>query len=127
MPFRSRNIVREMATAVAVLAVYILVLLAPLHQAAGLQGDLAKLGYAPIDGWSICSALAPENADGKPPAVVKCPAASIAKDELAGVESVVFGLAIDRAADAVLYAASCAPAVCGLNWPAGQPRAPPTA
>ncbi|MGV8921480.1 MAG: hypothetical protein ACOH2R_27520, partial [Pseudomonas sp.] len=40
MPFRSRNIAREMVAAIAVMAIYIFVLLAPLHQSAGLQRDL---------------------------------------------------------------------------------------
>lgn len=53
MPFRIRTILREAATAVAVLALYVLVLLAPLHQAAGLQRDLNALGYTSLDTWSI--------------------------------------------------------------------------
>ena len=49
MPIRSRHIAREMGTALAVLAVYVLVLLAPLHQAAGLQRDLSQLGTTAPD------------------------------------------------------------------------------
>ena len=127
MPFRSRNIAREMATAIAVMAIYILVLLAPLHQAAGLQRDLARLGYATLDGWSICSPLAPQNEDGKPPLVVKCPAASLAKHALAGIEPGLADLDADRASASVRYTASSPLRAAGPAWPSGQPRAPPTA
>jgi len=127
MPFRSRNIAREMATAVAVLAIYILVLLAPLHQAAGLQRDLAELGYTALDSWSICSPLAPQNEDGKPPVVVKCPAASVGKHVLAAIDPVVIDTEFFPASDAIRYPAFSSFAASGSVWPLGQPRAPPTA
>ena len=57
MPFRGRNMTRELGAAFAVLALYVLVLLAPLHQAAGLQRDLAALGHPAWDQFSICTSL----------------------------------------------------------------------
>lgn len=127
MPFRRRSIAREMVTAAAVAAIYILVLLAPLHQAAGLQRDLAQLGYAPLDGWSICSSLAPQNEDGKPPAVVKCAAAGIGKHELSLPEPAVFDFSILSIPIAVFYADAHLLIASTLDWPSGQPRAPPAA
>jgi hypothetical protein len=60
MPFRSRSVGRELSAALAVLAIYALVLLAPLHQAAGLQQDLAERGYGSADSWSVCTAVTPD-------------------------------------------------------------------
>lgn len=45
MHSRSHDSVREIGTALAVLSLYVLTLLLPLHQAAGLQNDLARLGF----------------------------------------------------------------------------------
>lgn len=125
MPFRTRNIARETVTALALLSIYMLVLLAPLHQAAGLQRDLAKLGYTPLDSWSICSALAPPAEDGKPDAVVKCAAAGIGKNELAAIHLPTIESAILRTSKPVRYAQWHMPVVSELDWPSGPPRAPP--
>lgn len=81
--------VKEATTAIAVLALYILVLLAPLHQAAGLQRDLDTLGYSSLDLWTIC---VPNTQDDgtKPVDVAKCPATGIGKQDiaLAGPDSI---------------------------------------
>lgn len=82
--WRGRFIVREAGTALAVIAVYILVLLLPLHQAAGLQRDLSALGYETVGAWSICQQAAPDRNDQAPTAV-KCPAAGATKHHLAAV------------------------------------------
>jgi hypothetical protein len=125
MPFRSRDMAREMAAALAVMAIYILVLLAPLHQAAGLQRDLAGLGYATLDGWSICSSVAPQNEDGKPPVVVKCVAAGIGKNELAAIEPAVLDAGLVRTAATVRYAPAHLLPENNSTWHSGQARAPP--
>lgn len=126
MPFRSRNIARETVTAIAVMAIYILVLLAPLHQSAGLQGDLARLGYESLDNWSICSSLAPQNENGKPPAVVKCAVSGIGKNELAALTPAVIDLETVRTATPVRYALTAELNEPAPHRPSGQPRAPPT-
>lgn len=126
MPFRSRNIARETVTAVSVMAIYILVLLAPLHQAAGLQRDLASFGFASLDKWSICSALASQNENGKSPAVVKCAASSIGKNELVGLVPAVIDLGIVLAVTPVHYAHTALFIKTPWHRSSGQPRAPPT-
>ncbi|MGV8955192.1 MAG: hypothetical protein ACOH2M_29115 [Cypionkella sp.] len=127
MPFRTRNIARETVAAVAVIAIYILVLLAPLHQAAGLQRDLAKLGYATLDNWSVCAPLAPKDAGDKPPAVVKCAASGIGKNDLAASAPVAIDLNILRLADIVSYARVYPTITAGPNLTSGQPGGPPAA
>ncbi len=86
MPLSVKQMTREFGAAFAVLAIYVLVLLAPLHQAAALQRDLGKLGFETVASWSICTPLA-QDQDGDPtaPPVVKCPAAGIAKHDFLAV------------------------------------------
>ena len=82
MSIRPRHIAKEMGTALAVLAVYVLVLLAPLHQAAGLQRDLSQLGYESQWSWSVCTSVS-QAGDPDTPTAIKCPMASAAKFDLA--------------------------------------------
>ena len=82
MPFRIRNMLRETATALAVLSLYVLMLLAALHQAAGLQRDLNALGFSALDTWSICVPLTQGDTNDAA-TIAKCPAAGIGKHELA--------------------------------------------
>ena len=123
MQSRSGNIVRETGTALAVLAIYILTLLAPLHQAAGLQRDLAKIGFQTIS-WSICTPLTQEQ-DGKAPVVVKCAASGIAKNEFAAIEPAAVDIGVVRHAEAVLYADIAGLDPASVQRHVGQARAPP--
>lgn len=77
---------REIGTALAVLAIYVLTLLLPLHQAAAQQRDLSDLGYATLSSWSVCAQLA-QDEQGAPreAAALSCPALGIAKHQLAVV------------------------------------------
>jgi hypothetical protein len=78
----NRSIAREIGTALAVLAVYLLMLMAPLHQARASQLAFDAIGYANLNpDWSICSML-PDGAPdpGAPPA--ECPLAGLAKQAL---------------------------------------------
>lgn len=121
-----RKMTREAGTALAVLALYILVLLLPLHQAAGLQRDLDALGYSTLDAWSICQPLA-QDQHGHPheePAF-KCPAGSVAKQQLAAmlppaitIDAPVATLVLRLAPDAI------APSALRPDH-VGQSRAPP--
>ncbi|WP_156458249.1 hypothetical protein [Devosia epidermidihirudinis] len=124
MPFRRRNIARELVTAIAVLGIYVLVLLAPLHQAAGLQRSLNELGFAALDNWSICAQIAQSDDAGKPD-VVKCAVAGIGKNEMAPLEPVALDAAVVLVAATVHY--SDAPIIerSTLYQLSGQPRAPP--
>ena len=53
----SRSIGREIGTAFAVLAIYLLTVLAPLHHARASQLGFEQLGYATIESsWVLCTA-----------------------------------------------------------------------
>jgi hypothetical protein len=79
-----RGLWRESATALAVLAIYMLTLLAPLHQARATQLDLAALGYATTDaGWVLCTPEGATDPDRDAIPISKCPAAGIGKKDLA--------------------------------------------
>lgn len=126
MPFRSRSIAREISSAIAVLAVYVLVLLAPLHQAAGLQNDLAELGYAGPSTWSICAAALPSDGGDNPSAKIKCAAAGIGKQELAATEPGSVELdSIVRVGVGATYPDNPAPQRPVVAPHIGQARAPP--
>lgn len=125
MPFRTRTLAREMGAAFAVLAIYVLTLLVPLHQAAGLQRDLAAIGFEAVPGWSICTSLA-ENKDGNTsPVPFKCAASGIAKNELAAAEPAIVHVGIVRIGESVSYAALPLGVSAPLTPHAAQPRAPP--
>lgn len=125
MPFRSRNIARETAAAIAVIAIYLLVLLAPLHQAAGLQRDLDQLGFTSLDTWSICAALAEQIDEDEQPLPVKCAVSGIGKNELAAIEPVALDIGILPVAVAVRFSQSHLLDPTGPQPSSGQPRAPP--
>lgn len=126
MPFRSGSIAREISRAVAVLAVYVLVLLAPLHQVAGLQHDLAQLGYSSPSTRSICAAALPgdggdSNSDG-----ITCPIAGIGKQDIVATEPGSVELdSILRIAVRASYPDSPAPSRPTVAPHTGQARAPP--
>lgn len=78
--------IRETVSAFAVLLVYALVLLAPLHQAAGLQRALGQIGYAPTETWSVCTPLVEDlDKGGETPTAAKCPLVGVAKAKIAAV------------------------------------------
>lgn len=78
----NRQACMETGRALALLAVYMLALLVPLHQAAATQRDLATLGYEAIGSWSICSALTAEGGSGQNSPAVKCPLQALGKQAL---------------------------------------------
>jgi len=78
-----RSIGREIGTAFAVLAIYLLTVLAPLHHARASQLDFAALGYETIaGGWVLCAPLNAQGPDSDASLIAKCPAAGIGKDDL---------------------------------------------
>ncbi|WP_137151503.1 hypothetical protein [Devosia sp. FKR38] len=125
MPFRSRGIAREFGAAIAVLAIYVLTLLAPLHQAAGLQRDLAQLGYQSQATWPVCQALASDESGNRLPGTVQCAVAGIANNQVIPVLAAVTPVAILRASDPVTYASLFAPHPGPVAQHSAQPRAPP--
>lgn len=80
------RIIRELGAAVAVLAMYVLTLLVPLHQAAATQGHLSQLGYQSTAIWSVCGTASPDlshsSTDSDVRLFVKCSTAGAGKDQL---------------------------------------------
>src|SRR4051812_29833073 len=86
-----RKIVREIGTAFAVLAIYLLTVLTPLHQSRASQLDFAKLGYATLDAsWALCGA--PDGADNSKTVSTKCPVTGVGKHQTAPILPVAFVL-----------------------------------
>lgn len=76
-----RSMAKEFGTALAVLAIYLLTILAPLHQARASQLDFAKLGYeTTATGWVLCTAK--DTSGDSDITIAKCPAAGIGKNDL---------------------------------------------
>lgn len=126
MPHPARSLTREFGTVFAVLAIYVVTLLAPLHHAAGLQRDFAALGYETYGGWSVCAQLSQEG-DTKPVEIVqaKCPASGIGKNELAGILPTPFTFAPVLATASTLLPSVGHDLRLRMGEQARQPRAPP--
>lgn len=76
---RQRGISREIGTALAVLAIYLLTILAPLHEARASQLAFEELGYATTTtGWVLCAAADDVGGDSDN-AVSKCPVSGVGK------------------------------------------------
>lgn len=120
-----RSMSREIGTAFAVLAIYLLTILSPLHHARASQLAFQELGYATLDGgWVLCSSTE-TGSQYRDVTIAKCPAAGIGKpDVMAPVLDVV---ALDQSA--AFVAAPLSPRMAtvvplAIAPPAG-PRAPP--
>lgn len=120
-----RSKMREVGTAFAVLAIYLLTILAPLHQARASQLAFQELGYATIEsGWVLCTSDA-QPGDERDVLVAKCPAAGIGKP--AAVAPTLDAVPLDLSAAFVaapLWVAVAMAAPKPIAPPAG-PRAPP--
>lgn len=76
------SMTREIGTAFAVLAIYLLTILAPLHQVRASQLAFEKLGYSTIQtSWVLCTPTGATGED-RDSLVSKCPAAGIGKHDL---------------------------------------------
>lgn len=126
MPFRSRSIAREISSAAAVIAVYVLVLLTPLHQASGLQRYLAELGHASSEAWSICGSTSPGDEEEAPSGGINCPIIGIGKQALVGAQAGSVDLDnVLRVAIRAGYPDRPAPPRPTVAPHVGQARAPP--
>lgn len=126
MQTNQARMMREMGAAFAVLAIYVLTLLLPLHQAAGLQRDLNALGFSTLSSWSVCQPMAQdENGDPQSAAALSCPATGVAKHQLAAVLPPV--LVIDPPTITEIVRFAEAPILHEPVLPdhVGQSRAPP--
>lgn len=126
MGISARILTREIGTALAVLAIYVLTLLMPLHEAAAQQRDLNALGYSTVVTWSVCTQLAQdENGAPSEAAALSCPAVGVAKHQLAMAMPPVLDLAPAITVEPVVYPTLTSPL---LHLPPdhfGQSRAPP--
>ena len=78
-----RSMTREIGTAFAVLAIYLLTILAPLHHARASQAALQELGYAALDsGWVLCSTADDGSGEDRDALIAKCPAAGLGKPDM---------------------------------------------
>lgn len=119
---------RETGIAVAVLAIYVLTLLLPLHQAAGLQRDLNAIGFSTLDSWSVCQPLAQDdNGDPREAAALNCPATGVAKHQLATLPPPAPALSPPVGAEIIRFAQASSPHQSLLPDHVGQSRAPPVA
>ena len=117
---------RETGIALAVLAIYVLTLLLPLHQAAGLQRDLNALGYSMLESWSVCQPMAQdENGAPREAAALTCPVTGVAKQQLAAVLPPVLVIEAPAIAAVVHYRDTPATHSPILPDHVGQSRAPP--
>jgi hypothetical protein len=122
---KMRTMSREIGTALAVLAIYLLTVLAPIHEARASQRAFEELGYTALDaGWALCTSLG--DMDGEQDTdVSKCPATGVGKTEFALPGVAILPTGLDLAALATplkldLPAFKPAP----VASPSG-PRAPP--
>ena len=120
-----RSMTREIGTAFAVLAIYLLTILAPLHHARASQMALQELGYSTLEsGWVLCSAAETGDQD-RDVLLAKCPAAGIGKPDV--IAPSVPMIALDLGTSFVAAPLSIAVADVtpfAVASPSG-PRAPP--
>ena len=120
-----RSISREIGTALAVLAIYLLTVLAPLHEARASQLAFEELGYSTTTtGWILC--LSADDAGGDSDnAVSTCPVSGAGKPAALApsLAAVTLDLrAIGLVAPRPLTAAAVRPAPIA---PPSGPRGPP--
>ncbi len=93
-----RIMAKEIGTALAVLAIYLLTILAPLHQARASQLALQELGFTTLEtGWVLCTPLE-NSSDSNKLGVAKCPATGIGKHDLLAPAPPAILLPIERTA-----------------------------
>ena len=126
MPNRMRQIGREVGAAIAVLALYMLVLLGPLHQGAGLQRELARLGFESSVSWSVCTSVAnPGRGDSDTPTAAKCPLTGVGKSQFVALLPPLAQPPLLRDADPVHFEANTHVGPARPMEHPGQPRGPP--
>jgi hypothetical protein len=128
MPSHKKIMAREAGTAMAVLAIYVLTLLLPLHLSAGLQRDFNALGFSTLAAWSVCAPLAADE-DGEPreAAALSCPAIGGGQQQFAALMPPA--LWIEPAANIVPVRPAHDRGLPAHSLPShvGQSRAPPVA
>ncbi len=118
------TIARETGMALAVLALWMLSLLAPLHQTSGLLREMAKAGHDISGAWSICVTLA-QDENGNDHAIPVCPAQAVGKTDLALPPPPLVVATFVPVAHGIDFPAQSAVSHWRQNFTPGQPRAPP--
>jgi hypothetical protein len=126
MANRRHTLARETGIALAMLAMYVLTLLLPLHSSAGLQRDLNALGFSNLANWSVCSSIANDrDTDPADPAALTCPATGVAKSQLTAVLPPAITIEQPEAHELGSLVPSMSVAMGSLPAHFGQSRAPP--
>ena len=121
----TRTMSREIGTALAVLAIYLLTVLAPILQARASQLAFEELGYATTQSsWVLCTPAGTGQSD-EDNAVAKCPAAGVGKNELALPLLDTTPVGHDRLALAAPLALTAPTVLPRPVAPPAGPRAPP--
>jgi len=123
---QTRSIGREIGTAFAVLAIYLLTVLAPMHHARASQLAFEELGYSIIESsWVLCT---PADATGqdRDVLVAKCPATGIGKAEYTLPTLDVLPVELDVAALSAPLSMRAPVFLPRIAAPPSGPRAPPT-
>ncbi|MBL4916379.1 hypothetical protein [Szabonella alba] len=118
------NSIRETGLALAILAIWMLSLLAPLHQSSGLLRVMADAGHQVPAGWSICITLDADGGD-KDHAIPVCPAQGIGKSGLTAPPPPVMLAVLLQLPQAAAFSPATPRLHRAQNSPPGQPRAPP--
>ncbi|RUT34567.1 hypothetical protein EMQ25_00965 [Arsenicitalea aurantiaca] len=126
-PLARKSVAREIGTAFAVLAVYLLTLLVPLHQAAASQRDFAALGYETIGAWSVCTAINEAGSEDQTPTAVNCPVTAVGKFQLALVDPVPQQVFVPVVSLAVYFTPDTRAPPPAALFHTIEPRAPPVA
>jgi hypothetical protein len=123
--FTMRTMSREIGTALAVLAIYLLTVLAPIHQARASQLAFEELGYATTQSsWVLCTPAGTIGQD-QDITVSKCPAAGVGKDEMVLPLLDIAPIGHDLLALAAPLALAAAVVLPRPVAPPAGPRAPP--
>jgi hypothetical protein len=116
---------KEVGTAFAVLAIYLLTILAPLHQARASQLAFQELGYSTIEsGWVLCTSDA-QPGDERDVLVAKCPAAGVGKPAAVAPTLDVVSLDLSATYVAAPLTVATADVTPFAIAPPSGPRAPP--
>lgn len=117
-----RTLTREAGLASAVLALWMLALLAPLHQTSGMLRAFGAAGVEISASWSICIADEAAQSDH---AIPSCPAQAIGKDDLATPPGAVVAARLGHPAPFLRAGALRSPPRATPEQAGQQPRAPP--
>lgn len=117
------TLTRRAGLTLALLGLWLMALLVPLHQASGVQRELVAAGHLAASGWTLCPAHQQPGGDNHLPPL--CPAQGIGKHDMAlPPPAILPGRVLSLARDADRPAARPVPRDARGFQP-GQPRAPP--